>query len=181
MNDQDDEDEMVRFAAELSLMEDADLEWDPYNLESMNDKINQFEHVVDEHILTLDPKALDHLTKKGKLALSSEPISDAQINDIFGINRHSSGGAASATPRLSNRDSADSFDRLSLFSLNAFQDTPGPLNRQPSSMRNQTFKETAISIKHKIGWYQQKIIRQIEESQEVSLAPLFVCFFEFLH
>jgi hypothetical protein len=47
-------------------------------------------------------------------------------------------------------------------------------------MRNQTFKETAISIKHKIGWYQQKIIRQIEESQEVSLAPFICLFFDYL-
>jgi hypothetical protein len=153
------EEDMVRLASEMSLMEDSDMDFDPYHLDEARDKIKQIESIVDEHLISdqadTTPDAVD-----------SEPISSAQIREIFAVTevRMSSKGS---TPLLNQnsgsyreRDSADSI--FSAFSMG--QDTPLSGAKKKESMQ----KDTVISLRWKLQWYQKKVVHQIEETHEVS-------------
>lgn len=154
------EEDMVRLASEMSLMEDADMDFDPYNLEDARDRIKQIETIVDEHLIS---DQVDTTTD----ALDSEPISNAQIREIFAVTevRLSSKGS---TPQLNNsgaqsyreRDSTDSI--FSAFSLGP--DTPLSGGKKKEQMQ----KDTVISLRWKLQWYQKKVVQQIEDTHEVS-------------
>ena len=149
------EEEMVRLASDISLMEESDLHWNPCNLDEGREKIKIIENIVDEHLISDNNINTD--------GVDSEPISSAQIRDIFGINdnktvQKGSLPQLSSNSNLRERDSTDSFDRYSMFSQGGC-DTP--------SGRKEISKDTIISIRWKLKWYQKHIVNQIEETHEV--------------
>lgn len=165
------EEEMIRLASEISLMDEGDLEWNPYNLEAARDKVKCIEDLVDEHLL-----AADHAFDSTPLSVDSEPISNAQIRDIFALNdtKPVARGSAPALNTANNysnmayRDSTDSLDRYSMYSHG--QDTPVQLSRRPSGIRRDpAARDTIASIRGKLRWYQKKIVGLIEESHDVSV------------
>lgn len=168
------EDEMIKLASEMSLMEDFDLEWDAYNLEDGREKIKQMEELVDESLLSAD-----HFHEPPNNRVDSTPISKAQILDIFALSNSSTTNTSTKTPGKSTtptgasynltgyRDSTDSLDRYSQFSQGV--ETPVHLSRRPSALRKDgtSNKDTVLSIRWKLRWYQKKIVDQIERTHEV--------------
>ena len=164
------EDEMIKLASEMSLMEDFDLDWDPYNLEDARDKIKLMEELVDESLLSDG-----QFPEPQSNVVDSEPISSAQIREIFALsdNSHSNKTPGKSTPSALGgynlngyRDSTDSLDHFNPF-LNGVE-TPVHLSRRPSALnKNGSNKETVLSIRWKLRWYQKKIVHQIQETHEV--------------
>lgn len=175
------EDEMIKLASEMSLMEDFDLEWDAYNLEDGKEKIKQMEELVDESLLSAD-----HFHEPLSNRVDSTPISKAQILEIFALpdNNHTSAKTPgkSTTPThgasynlTGYRDSTDSLDRYSQFSQGV--ETPLHLSRRPSALRKDgASKDTVLSIRWKLRWYQKKIVDQIERTHEVRADYVHVLF-----
>lgn len=155
------DDETMRMAAELSLMEDMD--FNPCNLEEAKRKIKQLEQLVDEHILAdqidTSPKALD-----------SDPISTAQIREIFAVTEVRLASKNSAPQRGLSNDSAFRDSSDSIFS--ALSHGPPDLSLQDpwtmgSRSEGNSQKDTITSITWKLKWYQKKLTEQIQQTQEV--------------
>lgn len=166
------EDEMIKLASEMSLMEDFDLDWDPYNLEDAREKIKLMEELVNESLLSDG-----QFPEPQSNVVDSEPISSAQIREIFALsdNSHSNKTPGKSTPSALGgynlngyRDSTDSLDHFNPF-FNGVE-TPVHLSRRPSALnKNGSNKETVLSIRWKLRWYQKKIVHQIQETHEVGL------------
>lgn len=160
------EEEMVRLAAEMSLMDVGDLEWDPYNLEAARDKVKNIEELVDEQLVAAD-NTFD------STPAFSQPISNSQIRDIFALNDTMPKGSSPAlntalqdSLAFRDRDSTDSLDRYSLYSHG--HETPVQLSRRPSGIRRDPgARDTIASLKTKLRWYQKKIVGLIQETHEV--------------
>ena len=165
------EEEMIRLASEMSLMEDFELDWDPFNLEEAREKIKSIDELVEESLST------EPFSEPVSSRVNSEPISSAQIRELFALtdNPTTNKSNKTGTPVVSYniqtyRDSTDSLDRYSQFSG---VETPH-MSRRPSNVKKDApSKDTILSIRWKLRWYQKKIVNQIEETHEVRTLFIF--------
>ena len=191
------EEEMVRLAAEMSLMDDWDMDWNPHQLEEVQDKLQHYEDVVDEHLTTADNICDGY----------GEPLTDAQIKDIFGIadnsggNGGGSGGrgrgqrdgaSGGATPPLTNLDMRSSSgspnplvmrlsdseaNALGLMGLDEAESLRASITSAASGVergvrsrrsKQARIKDSVATIRGKIRWFQKKIVHEIGNTHEVS-------------
>lgn len=157
------DDEMVRLAAEMSLMDDTEMDFNPYDLEDTRKKIKKIENMVDEHLIA------DQVGTLTSPAVTSDPISNAQIREIFAVTevRLSSKGSApqlslDKRPSFRERDSSESL--FSVLSLGA-PDLPDVTGTPPRNQHDRD--ETIASLRWKLKWFQNKISRQIQRTHEV--------------
>jgi hypothetical protein len=154
------DDEMMSLAAEMSLMEDAELDFDPHKLEDTREKIKDLEKLVDEHLIA------DQLESSPRV-LDSQPISSAQIREIFavtGVQMPSKGSTPQPGTSYNDRDSESLFSALS-------EGVPALSLREPTTtpakVKRPIQKDTIASVTWKLKWYQKKLVHQIEQTHEV--------------
>jgi hypothetical protein len=158
-----DDDEVIRLVEEISFQDEYSLSWDPTHLEDTFDRVKMYENIVNEHLISLDGRLDDYAT----------PISDSQIRDIF----------------FSSLDSEENSSKL-ISNIDASSKLVGPASptnsEKKSFSKDQKLKETVDSIRRSLRWYQNKIVQQIESTNEVSvlifhyllsLSSLFRCTF----
>ena len=155
------EQEMIRLAEEISLLDEYQLTWDPSNLNDTKDRVKIYEEIVDGHLGLHDGILQDNR--------SGSPISDLQIREIFGypVESHVTTEERISTTSLSSFSQPNS-------DIGGIETQLNPhhrrLDRRPTTRgREQMIKETVHSICRSLRWYQNKIVRQIESSKEVRL------------
>lgn len=131
------EEEMVRLAAQISLMDEYDLDWDPRNLDLARDKIKLFEDIIDELVVRKD-------SAKTAGSVDPEPMTDSQVQELFAAKNYSS-------------ESLGDLGYAELGGDSPYEDKPG---------RRSNTRGTIISIQGKLEWYQQKIVQQIKNSEQ---------------
>lgn len=183
------EEEMVRVVTEMSLMDDFDLEFDPSRLDIVADKLQLYQDLVDQHLTTADNICLNGF---------DEPISDAQIKDIFGIDTAAPAYSTAADPAaappgdpgeadfVDGADGADDDLHGEELSLGGFE-SRGPTSELSAAARDVSHKRRLTSeslansnniqnlvttIGGKLRWYQKKIVDQISGTTTVSLSLL---------
>ncbi|KAJ1444152.1 hypothetical protein B484DRAFT_388928, partial [Ochromonadaceae sp. CCMP2298] len=155
------EEEMIRLASEISLMDDNDLEWDPDRLDDVVDKVKYFEEILDEHIFAGDiNQPVDLLSK-------DQPMTDAQLYELFGSKRVPDESIPrpgySPTDSIGfpyQRDSSDlSGQKSSGGSSWGVTEQRGPVPVSEAAPRSVSAKsrETVAGIRGKLKWFQQKV------------------------
>lgn len=163
------EDEMVRLASEISLMDDLDFEWDPCNHEEARYKISYFEEIVDEH-LAMTENFFDNC------GVSGDPISEARIKDIFSVTESNlneidcreklvQNPSVMSISSLRGSNSTENMDKFSQYREN--YDNSHLSRLTFASKKERSVGDTITTIRAKLRWYQKKIVQQIESSNEV--------------
>lgn len=157
------EEEMIRLAEEMSLLDEYNLSWDPRNLDDTKDRVKIYEEIVDGH-LGVNEDVLQDFS-------SSSPISELQIREMFGQYPTEAAGNV-----LDERVSTTSLSSFSHHTndlggvLDLMQPHPRIERRHTTRGREQMIQDSVHSICRSLRWYQNKIVKEIESSKEVSIA-----------
>jgi hypothetical protein len=144
------EEEMVKLAEEMSLMDEFDLKFNPDNLNDTKYRLRVYEDIVDEHLGIKDREDED----------SGCPITDSQVRVLFyGNDGDDFFSRGSSVASISNRKEKDSSRRSS--------DRLFQPRRMSSRGREQKIKDTVQAICRSLKWYQSKIVSEIEATSEV--------------
>ena len=159
------EEEMIRLAEEMSLLDEYKLTWDPRNLDDTKDRVKIYEEIVDGHY--------DGLLQDMR---SDSPLSEQQIRDIFGYDTVTGSHVMGPTEDRTSTTSLSSYSQP-LSELGGFDTMPSrsqrPVERRPTVRgREQMIQDTVHSVCRSLRWYQEKIVKEIESSKEVRLSPV---------
>jgi hypothetical protein len=142
----EDEEEMVRLAAEMSLQDQNgefyDFGWDPNNLDSTKVNIRVLEEIMDGMDYANPEEVVQEIPTDGALT-------DEQLRAIF--------YTSNVGPNQSSNPT-----------------TKAPIERRTSVRgREKKIQETVNVICKGLTWYQNKIVHEIEHSQEVNFFRLY--------
>jgi hypothetical protein len=165
--------EELRLAEEMSFLDEYDLYWDPANLSDTAGRVKMYEDIVNEQLLVLEPSLTlnnrqSGIVSKFSVEDDSVPLPDSQIRDLFFSSLDSSEKLGSNDDSV--KFSADNAGRNNM-------DYSPTLSERRSASKEQKLKETVHSICRSLRWYQNKIVKQIESTSEVSI--FFSSFFPF--
>lgn len=180
MNREEYFEEQLRLAEEMSFIDEYELTWDPTDLSDTKDRVKRYEDIVNEQLFILDKFIIEED--------ETQPIPDSQIKDLFFQSLDSNdpsstgGGGARNSHKLSLSDDSHhnhhhihhrgSGGEIQLDYSPTFSErrSGSGLNAANNSTSNKEMKlkETVDSIRRSLRWYQNKIVKQIESTSEVS-------------
>lgn len=139
------EEEMVKLAEEMSLLEECDLTWNSNNLDETKERLRAYEDIVDEHLGLREREYVEED--------DGAPISDSQLKALFFGQSEDDFSPPSRSGRRGTSSRRTSEHNMS---------------RNSTRGGEQKIKDTVNTICRSLRWYQTKIVNEIETTSEVS-------------